>query len=163
MSSAKIKTVDISQIRYTPKEGEIVQHSLDNNFYIYKDDNWMKIDMDKSGINIGLYDINKQIISQLPVLDNLTEKSKMIKDLHMKYKNEYYMLYGKEISYFTLFKIIDSICFGEEVIACLKNVGDIKAIDLTPEENAVEIWVENEDGPTCLFLFPYDNGLVVVE
>ena len=72
------------------------------------------------------------------------------------------MLYGKEISYFTLFKIIDSNDFGYEVIECLKNIGIIKAIDFTETKDAVEIWVENDDGPTCLYLFPYDNGIVEV-
>lgn len=72
------------------------------------------------------------------------------------------MLYGKEISYFTLFKLLDSQYFANEVIACLKNIGAIKAIDLTEANDAVEIWVETENGPTVLYLFPYDNGVVCV-
>jgi hypothetical protein len=72
------------------------------------------------------------------------------------------MLYGKEISYFTLFRISDSTYFGNEVIDCLNNVGDIKAIDFTEAQDAIEIWIQDEDGPTCLYLFPYDSGLVQV-
>jgi hypothetical protein len=72
------------------------------------------------------------------------------------------MLYGKEISYFTLYKIIKSQYFGNEVIDCLKNIGIIKAIDFTETQDAIEIWVENDNGPTCLYLFPYDNGVVQV-
>jgi hypothetical protein len=63
MGKPRVKIADLSQIRYTPQEGEIIQNSIDKKFYIYKDNNWMLINMESSGINMGLYDINKQIIS----------------------------------------------------------------------------------------------------
>ena len=162
MGNTKVKIADLSQIRYTPQEGEIIQNSIDKKFYIYKDNNWMLINMESSGINMGLYDMNKQIISQLPVLTDLENKKYTINSLHAKFNNEFYMLYGKEISYFTLFRIFDSTYLGNEVIDCLNNVGDIKAIDFTEAQDAIEIWIQDEDGPTCLYLFPYDSGLVQV-
>lgn len=165
MSNTKIKKIDPSQIRYTPQEGEIIQSTIDDKIYIYQKGNWMQIHTEGAGINIGLYDMNKQLISQLPELsENIlrNEKDLTISTLHAKFNNVYYMLYGKEISYFTLFKINDSQYFGNEVIECLKNIGTIKAIDFTESKDAIEIWVENEEGPTCLYLFPYDNGLVEV-
>ena len=162
MSTNKIKIIDPSQIKYTPLEGEVIQSSIDKKFYVYKNKNWMLIDMENSGIQMGLYDINKQIISQLPILTDLEDKCYTINSLHAKFNNFYYMMYGKEISYFTLFKIIEPQYFGSEVIDCLKNIGIIKAIDFTEAQDAIEIWVENEDGPTCLYLFPYDNGVVQV-
>lgn len=116
--------------------------------------------MSKSGLEIGLYDINKQIISQLPALTNILEKQKLINNFSIDTKNTYYMLYGKEISYFTLFKIKEYQYFGAEVVDCLEYIGIIKAIDLTETNDAIEIWIENEDGPTCLYLFPYDTGVV---
>ncbi len=160
--NTKIKKVDFSQIRYTPQEGEIIQNSIDNKFYIYKDNNWMLINMESSGINMGLYDMNKQIISQLPILTDLEDKKNVINSLHEKFDNNFYMLYGKEISYFTLFQMIDANYFGSEVIECLKNLGSIKAIDLTDTQDAIEIWVEYENESTCLYLFPYDSGVVRV-
>ena len=161
MGNTKIKKIDPSQIRYTPQEGEIIQNPQ-GEYLIWKDDNWMKIEMDSAGINMGLYDLNKQIISQLPELTDLSDKEIVIGNLHNKWNNNYYMLYGKEISYFTLFKIIEPQYFGKEVIDCLNYVGAIKAIDATEALDAVEIWVETEDGPTCLYLFPYDSGIVQV-
>ncbi len=118
--------------------------------------------MENSGINIGLYDINKQIINQLPILNNLNDKEDLFNILHEKFNNTFYMLYGKEISYFTLFKIVNKENFYKEVIECLNNVGDIKAIDLTESKDAIEIWIQDEDESTCLYLFPYDNGIVEV-
>ena len=162
---AKIKMIDPSQIRYTPQEGEIIQSTVDKKLYIYKDGNWMTINMDSSGINVGLYDMNKQIIAQLPELtdDEINiKKVEVINNLHNIFKNSFYMLYGKELSYFTLFNIIRADSFGDEVVNCLINVGVIKAIDFAEPKDAVEIWVEDDNGPTCLYLFPYDNGLVKV-
>ena len=161
MGKTKIKQIDPSQIRYTPAEGEVIKN-MEGEYLIRKDGAWMKFNVEGTDLNIGLYDINKQIISQLPDLDNLDDKELMINDFHKTYNNTFYMMYGKEISYFTLFKMGVAEFFGKEVVDCLKSVGVIKAIDPVEEGNAIEIWVQNEDGPTCLYLFPYDMGIVEV-
>lgn len=156
-----IKKVDVSQIKYTPLEGEIVQN-MDGEFLIWKDNTWHTIKMEGSGIEMGVYDMNKQIIAQMPVLEDLTAGCAAIAKLQQNHYDTYYMLYGKELSYFTLFKLKEPQYLADEVIACLNNVGSIKAIDLTENEDAVEIWVQNENDPTVLYLFPYDNGVVLV-
>lgn len=163
MSDVKIKQLDPSQIRYTPEENEIIQNP-EGEYLIWKDGAWNKINVEGSDISMDLYDMNKQIIVQLPTLtdDELNEKKYSIDALNGKYNNEYYMLYGKEISYFTLFKIVEPQYFSYEVIECLKNVGDIKAIDLTEDKDAVEAWVMADGEATCLYLFPYDLGIVQV-
>lgn len=163
MSDIKIKQLDPSQIRYTPEENEIIQNP-EGEYLIWKDGAWNKINVEGSNISMDLYDMNKQIVAQLPTLveDELKEKKYSVDALNSRYNNEYYMLYGKEISYFTLFKIVEPQYFSYEVIECLKNVGDIKAIDLTEDKDAVEIWVIADGEATCLYLFPYDLGIVQV-
>ena len=158
-----IKQLDPSQIRYTPEEGEIIQNP-DGEYLIWQDGNWNKINVEGSNISMGLYDMNKQIIAQLPTLtiDDLLERLPLVEELHNKYNNEYYMLYGKEISYFTLFKLKQIESFPHEAIDCLQNIGPIKAIDLTEDKDAIEAWVMADDEATCLYLFPYDMGVVIV-
>ena len=167
MSNTTIKKIDLSQIRYEPKEGEVAYNIQESNkgYFIYHDGLWMKLNTENSGLNLGLYDLNKQIIDQLPILSEkeLSDKKAVINQLHEKFNNKYYMLYGKEMSYFTLFKIANSKFFGDEVIECLNNVGDVKCIDMTEPGDAIEIWIQSEiQEITCLYLFPYDTGLVVV-
>lgn len=164
MSTTRIKKIDVSQIRYTPQIGEVIQDAVTGNFMVWTNEGWNVVKSENSGINMGLYEMNKQLIAQLPELsdEDLKDTHYTIHSLHAKYNNNYYMLYGKEISYFTLFRINDATYFGNEVIECLKNVGIIKAIDFTEAQDAIEIWIEDEDGPTCLYLFPYDTGLVEV-
>jgi hypothetical protein len=112
---------------------------------------------------MGLYDMNKQIISQLPYMEDFEKAMDDICTLYETYHNKYFMLYGKEISYFTVFKIIEPQYFGEEVLACCLNVGPVKAMDLTEAGDAIEVWVQPENSePTCLYLFPYDSGTVQV-
>ena len=161
MGDLKIKKIDPSQIRYTPEEGEMCQ-TQEGKVMIWHEGSWREMKLEGGGINMGLYDMNKQIISQLPALSDFTKAIANVRDLHGKYWNEYYMMYGKEISYFTLFKVCGANEFGQDVIDCCANVGIIKAIDFTETQDAIEIWVENNNGPTCLYLFPYDNGVVQV-
>ena len=158
-----IKKLNVSQIRYTPREGEIVQDATSGSFLVWHDNQWQAVKMEGGGIEMGIYDMNKQIIAQMPELSDLTNARQAISELQeIHHYDTYFMLYGKEISYFTLFKLDDPKYFANEVIACLKNVGVIKAVDLTEANDATEIWVETENGPTVLYLFPYDNGVVHV-
>lgn len=162
MGNQKIKIIDPTQIRYTPDEGEMAQ-TPDGKYIIWHDGEWHEFKMDSSGIEMGLYDMNKQIIAQLPILEDFEKAMNDIWTLYEKYHNKYFMLYGKEISYFTVFKIIEPQYLGEDVLDCCLNVGLVKAMDLTEAGDAVEIWVQPNDGePTCLYLFPYDSGIVQV-
>ena len=104
-------------------------------------------------------------------LENLDKKIELINNFQDKEKNVFYMLYGKEISYFTIFAYnsvnpeLENLGLG--VIDCLKNVGNIYSIEkITPEgseESAIEIWVKTADDLiTCLYLFPYDRAIVSI-
>ena len=162
MGNFKIKKMDPSQIRYTPTEGEMCQ-TPEGKLMIWHDNAWQEIKLEGGGINMGLYDINKQIISQMPILEDFEKAMDDIWTLYETYHNKYFMLYGKEISYFTVFKIIEPQYLGEDVLDCCLNVGLVKAMDLTVTGDAVEIWVQPQDGePTCLYLFPYDSGIIQV-
>ena len=146
----------------SPKEGEIAQ-TEDGKYKVFKDGEWHDLKMEGSNLELGLYDLNKQIISQLPALTDFSNAITNVRKLHEKYWNKYYMMYGKEISYFTLFKVCGLNDFGQDVIDCCANVGTIKSMDMTETEDAIEIWVQPEEAePTCLYLFPYDSGIVEV-
>ena len=162
MMGQKIKKIDFSQINYKPIEGEIMKNAEDGHYYVWHEGQWNVIKMDRSGFEMGLYDMNKQIISQLPDLTDWDRVEKLFNEFHNIWNNTYYMMYGKEISYFTVFKVVESYLFGSTVMDCIPSIGTVKAIDLTETKDAVEIWVMRNDEATCLYLFPYDMGLVQV-
>lgn len=112
-----------------------------------------------------LYDMNKQLVLQAGPLsaEQIEVKRAAIVNLDRISNNNFYMLYGQEINYFTIFmkdyEVQES--FGDLVLECLNNIGTIYSIELTEDKFAIEIWVEaNPLGITCMYLFPYDSGIV---
>lgn len=149
------------------KEGETVFNTDTQKGMIYKKGKWEEIRMDGQGLNMNLYDLNKSIVAQLPDITDFNEKIELINEFYQTSNNQYYMLYGKEISYFTLFAEQDDFngdnvqSLGINVIDCLSAFKSVKSIDYTENKDAIEIWVSDEENNvTCLYFFPYDNGVV---
>lgn len=116
-----------------------------------------------------LYEINKQIIAQMPALtsEQIAEKKQLLKNYQLHNVNWYFMLLCKEISYYTLF-VIDEINSNEKfedvVIECIQNVGEIISIEEEKEAKSIEIWVKPEEGePLVMYLFGYDRGVIVCQ
>ena len=118
----------------------------------------------EGGISMNLYDINKQVISQLPDLDadELQSKRQLINNYCTKNANTFYMLLCREINYFTLFHRSSSEAddLGKEALLCAKDIGTIKAIDEN-DCGAIEFWVADEENTYVMLLFPYDSGVIV--
>ena len=122
-----------------------------------------------SNVQMSLYDMNKQIIKQLgvPTEEELARQLDLCDEYDTNMAQKYYLLYGKEINYFTLFHN-DEFAGGsygplsQMVSECLKNVGTIYNISLTEAKDAIEIWVlpEGNEEVTCMYLFGYDQGVV---
>ena len=125
--------------------------------------------------NISLYELNRSIIKQQGPLkeEDIKSKMDMLKAFSHTFE-KYSLLYGREINYFTLF-VKDENCELESldigVIECLNNIGTIYSIEYTKEKDAIEIWMEveinsdteeSEKLVTCMYLFPYDAGIVKV-
>ena len=127
--------------------------------------------------SISLYELNRSMIKQQGPLEekDIKLKMNMLKDFSNTFE-KYSLLYGREINYFTLFVKdenweLESLDLG--VIECLNNIGTIYSIEYTKEKDAIEIWIEvetetntdteeNEKLVTCMYLFPYDTGIVKV-
>lgn len=126
----------------------------------------MDNDLENKGQKMTLFAFNKQIISQLPDYtdEQIDELAKAIMIWRKSKKDNYYLMYGRELNYFTLFAK-DTTAIGDftnEVIDCLKIGFDaIKEYDVNDE--AVEIWVRSGEDVSVLYLFCYDSGVVYYE
>ena len=127
--------------------------------------------------SVSLYELNRQMIKQQGPLkeEDIKLKMDMLKEFSNTFE-KYSLLYGREINYFTLFVKdenweLESLDLG--VIECLFNIGTIYSIEYTKEKDAIEIWIEveteinsdtkeNEKLLTCMYLFPYDTGIVKI-
>ena len=151
-----------------PTSEETVYCEQENATYVYKNECWVKDEPVQINSGINLAEMNRNIISQLPPLDMEKEGEFIEEELinwTNNYSDHYYMLYGKEIGYFTLIHKDEFSC--EETIAsvaleCLQNLGTLYSVGLEP--GAYEFWVKlNDTGAyTYLYLFPFDNGVTEV-
>ena len=117
-------------------------------------------------LSVSLYDLNKQAVAQLPSLadDEIAEKYNLIDSFGCG--KEWCMLLGREIGYYTLFHHIPKDAeetFAAAVLECCGSLGQIKAIDWANEDQqAIEIWIKQEESTTAtvLYLFDYSQGVI---
>ena len=132
-----------------PKEGDIAMSPETKKLYTYKDGQW---EMVKGETNLGMtmYDINKQIIAQMPALDEagLIKAFEVLDNFIETLEQNYFMMLCRDINYYTLFKINrgpeitgDLAHFSTEVIDCALELGILKSVELTEDTGAVEMWV----------------------
>lgn len=147
-----------------PYAGQEVYSQADDAIFRWDPiEGWQKVEIN-GGLNMSLYDINKQVISQLPVLteEQLQEKRQLINTYCANTTSTFYMLLCRDINYYTVFcrDINGENDIGKEVLLCGTDLGLIKAIDLN-EDDVIEVWVECQGEVYVAFFFPYDNGVIL--
>ena len=153
-----------------PYHGQTVWCSSEDKCYRYDAiEDWQEVSDNgqETAVGISMYDLNKQIISQLPTIDEETIKNKMteIREFVNDTNNKFYMLLCRDINYYTLFMLNPNVAeetLEDILLECVQTFGNIKAIDKV--DGAIEIWVQNEhfeNGPYVMYFFPYDGGVEV--
>lgn len=116
-------------------------------------------------LNMSMYELNKCVVRQLPSMtkEQLAAAGDLIDSFQKE--NKYFMLLGKDLDYYTIFQTKENTeeTMGEAVIDCLSYLGDIKAIDLTAEEQTIEIWITKNNEAYVLYLFNYDEGVILCQ
>lgn len=122
---------------------------------------------------ITIFEMNKNIVSKEPEFDFAdAEAAEALTQNILKWFNQdcppntYYLLYGRDIHYVTLFKTPD----GEatplsaiELLRTIAEVGHLISMDFNTETGApcIEIWVRTDKSKAeLLYLMPYDAGLI---
>lgn len=119
-----------------------------------------------------LYDMNKNIVqnSEIKLSEGaLNSKKEIVKNFVNKTNNYYYMLLCNERKDYTIFHI-DNICNDKKpmelslclIDECLVNRGEIRGIDLTKDNGAIEIWLSIEGESYAYYFFPYDAAIVEI-
>ena len=147
-------------------DGDLILVDNDKQVYCCKNRELTPISSD-ANLNLSLYDLNKNIISQLEPLDlnEISEKMSLFKDFYNKTDNKHYMLLCKEYNYYTIFELEDMLQspdFAGAVSNIISELGDIYSIENDNTGGAIEIWIkpEGEETPLVFYLFPYDQGVV---
>lgn len=148
--------------------GEIVFCEDTHEYYMRGEDCWLELAIDKnSGLN--LYELNKNIINQLPSLtkEQIFEKKDLIKKYRDNTNNIFHMLLCRDYNYYTIFVEKENDEFhnlSDAVLTIVFELGDVYSIEET-EDGAIEIWIKptGEEEPYAFYLFPYDAGVVYYE
>lgn len=123
----------------------------------------------ENGIVMGsLYEMNKTIMNSAPALTKDEIEKKRI-ELQDKFFNKgtgrYYMLLCNERKDYTVFHLsfsgtLSCIQASYDIIECLKNRGEITAIDYMEETGAYECWIRRSGISYMYALFPYDAAVI---
>lgn len=176
-SPTKIHSVTLAQLTENKKtnrfeKGEIVFVTDKNQCMMYDGEQWVEIQEEMkvqgtSNIELTTYDLNKQIISQMSILEDWTESEKVLNTFAEKSVHGDYLLLCKDISYYTIFQKSNDIfahfsSFGEAVLTCASDIGDIIAVDYMDATNTVEIWVRKKESNEnlCMVLFECHDFIV---
>ena len=153
-------------------DGEVAFCEKENATYIYsKNDNEWRPVQKEANLTTGmtLYDLNKTAYAQVETLslDQEKEFAKEITEWSKTDGSMYFMLLCKELSYYTVLHrttFVGDCTLGQGLIDCANSVGYIKGIEHS-DDKAYEIWVYSDLDKECycMYLFPYDMGIVEVE
>lgn len=152
------------------EQGETAHVESSNKIYVFNNE-WVEIKVDSdSNIKMTMYEINEQLIKQLPDLtdEQIQEKKKDIIDFYKQKETNVYMLLCKEHSYFTVFLLEDVLSnkydkLENEIIDCVLFSGahTIRSIE-NIDDNELEIWAADQNNEIwCYHLFDYTEGFIV--
>ena len=118
-------------------------------------------------VEVGsLYELNKQILSQLPPQSDeaLARNYNIIGSWFGQTPKRWFMLMCKERSDFTMFHITDHQFTKAvfELQEVLKERGTVLAIQYVHGEDTFEIWVKDKDGEVFMFML-FEASWMIVE
>lgn len=165
----KVKNKKFLQV-IQAREGEVVYCEDEDAIYSFNNGEWQELKQPGKVPSVGMpsYEIMKSLVDALDKMNNkeIQEKKELIIDWKKQFKDRFFMLLGKEISYYTIFEqstVYEVPNLAEGVIECLENLGDILYIEENDDRTAIEIWIRrNNQEPTILYLFPYGHGVVQI-
>lgn len=170
MNIIKVKNIKFRDALMNRGEGETVYCEEENTCYTWSNNSWNEVSstVDAAGeIKVNYRDLVVNAISNFePFTIENTEKYQVLINNWDEIQNkEYYMLYARELDYFTLLHRVPedgSKCLGKEIMDCLWNLGYIIYIeDFTEEDDRVIFWIKTDKGlVTEVYLFDYTEGVV---
>lgn len=155
------------------EQGELALVKENGTIYKYENEHWNKQEISankEASQKLTLYGLNKMIIPQIPSLteEELTHKQKDIISFIMEcLKNtggKYFLLLSRDIGYYTLFNTQYSLAensIADEIYECLEAIGEIKSIEPTEDNDAIEIWVvDSNNNAEPFYLIDWTEGTI---
>lgn len=158
-----VKTLNTMNALKNHKENEECYCEETQKSYRWNGNEWEEIEPSK--ISMNLYEMNKNIISQLPEI-KLEDIDKDIFRNVLIENCDHYMLLSREYGYYTVFEYggpFDYICdtFENEVYDIITHIGTVHSLE-EKDDGAIEFWIKpnGEEEVFVFYLFPYEQGVV---
>ena len=145
------------------EEGELCYVHNEEKTFRYVNNEWVEVEIPKGEFHMNMYDMNKNLIVQLPDISKKDLEAGKKKINQVASNGKYFMLLCNELKYYTVFNIIPE---GEEkiedvVLDCINCFGaTIKSIDNTPD-GVLEIWIKKHEEAYVMYFFNYDSGVEI--
>lgn len=170
MSVIKVKNVKFRDALMNHEDGETVYCEEEKQCFVWQNGAYQPVNstVDAAGeIKVNYRDL---VISALSTMEPFTEeqvkKYQVLLNAWDEIQNkEFYMLYARELDYFTLFHRIPNEgnrCIGKEIFDCLFDLGFVIYVeDFTEDDYNIIFWVKTPEGKlTEVYLFDYTRGVV---
>lgn len=157
----------VSKEKYTT--GQIACIEDNNQYFLFNGNDWEPVDVKKTAtgqLALNLYDINKSIVEQLGPMAKrkINGAIKACQESLNKDTNDnLYLLYGKEIGYFTILNRVNDSTEKNlmgTAVDLLSEFSEIYDISYLENQKVVEFWIKYQDKITCLYLGGWDEGMV---
>lgn len=170
-----------NNIRHLPdvNPGDIFWVNMDGKAYLVAEKLGKKITIkaldETATLSTGMtvFDMNKRLVSKEPLFDFTNEeavlklRARLATFLMEDTKDSYYLMYGRDIHYVTVFDTNREKGIREDaldiILDSIKNVGNLISMDFNTSDGecSVEIWIRTTNSKAeLLYLFPYDKGMV---
>ena len=151
------------------EEGEIAWIEDIEQFRMWRNGEWVVFDPKTDGVNLSLYEVNKQVIAQMPTLSGKDLEEARLTLSHyvngLNHSDDYYMLLCYDLRYFTMFardqKYEENIV--DAIMDCLSYVGEVKSVEQSTDGQAIEIWIVSEGEAYVMYFFDYGRGVVLCQ
>lgn len=159
------KVLDLLPNAPIDKEYALVED--ERKIYQYVNENWEPIKIEGQGLEISLFDINKNVFAQLePMSDEGLRQAqslvfKFLGETMQDPSNDYWALICWARNYITIFHHIDD---GEEELSdvfmeIIESLGEVKDV-YDNGNHALEVWITDEKDTYCYLFFNYKLGVV---
>ena len=144
------------------EEGELCYVHNEEKTFKYVNNEWVEVEIPKGEFHMNMYDMNKNLIVQLPDISKKDLEAGKKKINQLASNGKYFMLLCNELKYYTVFNIIPE---GKEkiedvVLDCINCFGaTIKSIDTL--DGAIEIWIKKHEEAYAMYFFNYDEGVEI--
>lgn len=158
----RVKDINILNSLQIHEDKEFALVEDEQKVYQYIDGEWQEYKSDQN-LGVTLYEINQIAVQQLEALteEQIETAKTYIRELTYKFDSQYFMLLCRDLNYYTLFILNkeDGPRFEDEVIECLKVLGEIKSVEIYDE--LIECWITDvENTAHVAYLFDYSQGVI---